>query len=352
MTLADPPAARGALVTFLVDGAEPRDVALALAERAVQLVSVPAGHGRWDLAGRDLAAVVRAAPHVYTSDGDLDALLEGVADIARPARARSNGRRAVPPGPPVERTDVVVVGLGAHGSAAARSLAERGLNVIGLERLRLGHDRGSSHGATRMIRRAYPSAAWDDLVDRAYGAWGRLEEASGEQLLLPTGGVFARPRDAADALRGPGCEVLDAAAVARGVPGDPARRGPRGPPRPGGGRPARRPRPRGAARARPPIGRAPAGGGAAPRLGAGRGGRRRGDDHRSDRRGAARRVRRRLDPGTAARAGPGAARRADRQRPPRAARCRGGRRAGVGRLRLRSAARARLRRRRARAATA
>jgi cysteine desulfurase / selenocysteine lyase len=218
VTVTDPPAARGALVTFLVDGAEPRDVALALAERAVQLVSIPARHGRWDLAGRDLAAVVRAAPHVYTSDGDLDALLEGVADIARPARPRSGGTRPAPPGPPVERTDVVVVGLGAHGSASARSLAERGLRVIGLERLRLGHDRGSSHGPTRIIRRAYPSAAWDDLVDRAYGAWGRLEHAAGERLLLPIGGVFARSRDAADALRGPGCEVLDAAAVAEVFP--------------------------------------------------------------------------------------------------------------------------------------
>ena len=114
-TLADPPAARGALVTFLVDGAEPRDVALALAERAVQLVSVPAGHGRWDLAGRDLAAVVRAAPHVYTSDGDLDALLEGVADIARPARARSNGRRAVAARP----------ARGAHGRRRRRARGPR-----------------------------------------------------------------------------------------------------------------------------------------------------------------------------------------------------------------------------------
>ncbi|MEA2178845.1 MAG: hypothetical protein QOG77_2142 [Solirubrobacteraceae bacterium] len=213
VTIADPPAARGALVTFLVEGTEPRDVASALAERAVQLVSVPAGHGRWDLAGRDLAAIVRAAPHVYTSDADLDALVDGVAQIARPGRPRPNGRHTGPPGPPVERADVVVVGLGAHGSAAARSLAERGLKVIGLERLRLGHDRGSSHGESRMIRRAYARPVWDDLVDRAYGAWSRLEEAAGEQLLIPTGGVFARPVGATDALRGPGCEVLGRDAV-------------------------------------------------------------------------------------------------------------------------------------------
>ena len=213
VTVADPPAARGALVTFLVEGTEPRDVAAALAARGVQLVAVPAGHGRWDLADRDLAAIVRAAPHLYTSDGDMEALLEAVADLARAGRPRRNGVASSPPGPPVERVDAVVVGLGAHGSAAARSLAERGMSVVALERLRLGHDRGSSHGATRMIRRAYPNPVWDDFVARAYGAWSRLEQAAGEQLLVPTGGVFARAVGATDALRGPGCEVLDAGAV-------------------------------------------------------------------------------------------------------------------------------------------
>ena len=346
VTLADPPAARGALVTFLVDGAEPRDVALALAERAVQLVSVPAGHGRWDLAGRDLAAVVRAAPHVYTSDDDLDALLEGVAEIARPARARSNGTRAVPPGPPVERTDVVVVGLGAHGSAAARSLAERGLHVIGLERFRLGHDRGSSHGATRMIRRAYPSAAWDDLVDRAYGAWGRLEEASDERLLLPTGGVFARPRDAADALRGPGCEVLDAAAVAEVFPAIRLGDALEGLHDPAAGV-LLADRALAAQRApRAPLGRPAAGGGAAPGLGPGRRRRRRRDDHRRiagiGSSSAPEPGSRDCCPGWAwSSASCGSSTSISRRAMPRRSPAR------VGRLRLRSAARARLRRRRA-----
>ncbi|MCM2269487.1 MAG: FAD-dependent oxidoreductase, partial [Thermoanaerobaculia bacterium] len=51
--------------------------------------------------------------------------------------------------------DVVVAGLGAMGSAAAAHLAARGLRVLGLERFQLGHDRGSSHGLTRIIRLAY-----------------------------------------------------------------------------------------------------------------------------------------------------------------------------------------------------
>ena len=51
--------------------------------------------------------------------------------------------------------DVVVIGLGAMGSAAAASLARRGCKVVGIERFEPGHDRGRSHGATRIIRQGY-----------------------------------------------------------------------------------------------------------------------------------------------------------------------------------------------------
>jgi sarcosine oxidase len=51
--------------------------------------------------------------------------------------------------------DVVVCGLGAMGSAALHHLARRGKRVLGLERHSPGHDRGSSHGSTRIIRLGY-----------------------------------------------------------------------------------------------------------------------------------------------------------------------------------------------------
>ena len=51
--------------------------------------------------------------------------------------------------------DAIVVGLGAHGSAAALALARRGLRVLGFERFERGHGLGSSGGRTRMIRLAY-----------------------------------------------------------------------------------------------------------------------------------------------------------------------------------------------------
>jgi len=51
--------------------------------------------------------------------------------------------------------DVAVIGLGAMGSAALFHLAQRGINAIGIERFEPGHDRGSSHGESRIIRLAY-----------------------------------------------------------------------------------------------------------------------------------------------------------------------------------------------------
>lgn len=217
--IADPPAATSGIVTFTVDGRPAAEVAAELIASGVHVTSVPADHGRWDLADRNLSAIVRAAPHVYTDDADLQALCDGVAALARAAGGgspRTDGapqRVPVAPGPPVERVDAVVVGLGIHGSSTVRALAARGQKVVGLERYRFGHDFGSSHGETRMIRHAYPNPVWDPFVERAYDAWARLSEAADEKLFERTGGLFARPIGAEEALRGPGCSVLDAAAV-------------------------------------------------------------------------------------------------------------------------------------------
>ncbi|SMH48947.1 sarcosine oxidase [Rathayibacter oskolensis] len=87
--------------------------------------------------------------------------------------------------------DAIVLGLGIHGSATAYELALRGRDVVGLEQFGPGHVRGSSHGATRMIRRAYPSPVWNDLVDRAFRGWERWGLADGAPFVHPTGGLYA-----------------------------------------------------------------------------------------------------------------------------------------------------------------
>jgi sarcosine oxidase len=84
--------------------------------------------------------------------------------------------------------DVVVCGLGVTGSAALYQLARRGVRVLGLERLAPGHDRGSSHGETRVIRLGYfEHPSYVPLVRSAYAAWREIETAAGRQLLHVTG---------------------------------------------------------------------------------------------------------------------------------------------------------------------
>lgn len=243
----DPPAAGGAIVTFVIDGLDASEVQRQLAYRRVHLIAVPAGHGRWDMDHRGLTKVVRASVHVYNDEDDLDALVGAVREIVclrgrgtasavgqREAgdTRRGNAEPEVDPAPPApspatpsvqhtshHRHDAIVVGLGVHGSAALRHLAARGLDVVGLEQFGLHHDLGSSHGATRMIRRAYPHPDWDALVDTAYRAWTDLEGASKAQLLDITGGLYAAPKDRPDPLRGPGCREVDAEEAARIFPG-------------------------------------------------------------------------------------------------------------------------------------
>jgi sarcosine oxidase len=96
----------------------------------------------------------------------------------------------------IAQFDVIVVGLGAMGSAAAGHLAERGACVLGLERYTPAHDQGSSHGRSRIIRQAYfEHPAYVPLLLRAYELWERLEHDAGRPLLTLTGGLMIGPPD-------------------------------------------------------------------------------------------------------------------------------------------------------------
>lgn len=94
----------------------------------------------------------------------------------------------------VESHEVVVVGVGGMGSAACAHLAERGVDVLGIERFDVPHREGSSHGSTRIIRKAYHEhPEYVPLVERAYENWRDLEAATGRELLYVTGSVNACP---------------------------------------------------------------------------------------------------------------------------------------------------------------
>jgi sarcosine oxidase len=82
--------------------------------------------------------------------------------------------------------DVIVVGLGGMGAAASGELARRGLRVLGLDQLSPGHDQGSSHGHTRIIRTAYfEHPDYVPLVRRAFTAWQDLQQQHNTLLLHP-----------------------------------------------------------------------------------------------------------------------------------------------------------------------
>ncbi|MBR7824845.1 N-methyl-L-tryptophan oxidase [Actinospica sp. MGRD01-02] len=87
--------------------------------------------------------------------------------------------------------DAIVIGLGGMGSAAAYRLAARGLRVLGLERFTPGHDRGSSHGGSRVTRQAYfEDPAYVPLLLRAADLWEQVERDSGRDIVTYTGGVM------------------------------------------------------------------------------------------------------------------------------------------------------------------
>ena len=92
--------------------------------------------------------------------------------------------------------DVIILGLGAMGSAAAQHLARRGHRVLGLDQFTPPHGEGSSHGGSRIIRQAYfEGPDYIPLVLRAYELWHDLERETGTRLIHTTGGLVIGHRD-------------------------------------------------------------------------------------------------------------------------------------------------------------
>ncbi len=124
-----------------------------------------------------------------------------------------------------ESVEVVVIGGGAMGSAAARALALRGREVLLLERFAAGHKNGASHGASRNFNVTYAEPTYLDLLVEALPAWQELERETGTPLLDLVGLVSHGPnpgyRLVADALARAGipAEFLDIREASRRWPG-------------------------------------------------------------------------------------------------------------------------------------
>lgn len=108
---------------------------------------------------------------------------------------------------------VVVAGLGAVGSAALYHLARAGVRALGIDPRPTPHPFGSTHGATRIHRRAYMEGAeYLPVLERAEALWLGLERDSGRSILRRTGALMLGPGD------GPLLAGSAASAQAGGVP--------------------------------------------------------------------------------------------------------------------------------------
>jgi sarcosine oxidase len=108
------------------------------------------------------------------------------------------------------------------GAAAARALARTGREVVVLERFRVGHTRGSSHGRSRIFRFSYGDRRYVRMAMEALPLWRELEDDAGEELLRTTGGLDLGPavHEHASALGAEGArfELLDAGEAGRRFP--------------------------------------------------------------------------------------------------------------------------------------
>src|SRR5580658_9443197 len=127
-----------------------------------------------------------------------------------------------------KKFDTIVLGVGGMGAATCYELAHRGHRVLGLDQFSLVHDRGSSHGETRIIRKAYfEHPNYVPLLHRAYELWRELEGETGRQLMHSVG-LFIAGSPACESVAGTlraaalhqlPLERLDPAAARKRFPG-------------------------------------------------------------------------------------------------------------------------------------
>src|ERR1017187_1956104 len=143
----------------------------------------------------------------------------GSSRCRRPERAGYRRRMGT------ERSDVVIIGAGLAGTAAAWALAGRGHSVAIVEAFPPGHRRGSSHGSARVFRRAYPHPLYVRLTGEAQRRWRQLSDEAAQELVLTTGALDFGPAREQEKMYdiltafGVPAELIPAAAAAERWPG-------------------------------------------------------------------------------------------------------------------------------------
>jgi sarcosine oxidase len=91
---------------------------------------------------------------------------------------------------------IAIVGAGIMGASAARFLARRGHAVTLFDQHGESHALGSSHGRSRIVRKAYPDPFFTEIMQDGYPMWHELEAELNEPLLDECGLMYYGPGDA------------------------------------------------------------------------------------------------------------------------------------------------------------
>lgn len=94
-----------------------------------------------------------------------------------------------------EEYECIVIGAGVQGSFTAYQLAKKNRKTLLLEQFVLPHTRGSSHGQTRIIRKAYEQDFYTHMMEECYKLWAQLEREAGVKLYRQTGLLVMGPEN-------------------------------------------------------------------------------------------------------------------------------------------------------------
>src|ERR1700752_3606616 len=99
--------------------------------------------------------------------------------------------------------ETIVLGLGAMGSATVYQLAKRGGKILGIDQYSSPHPYGSTHGESRIIRKAIGEGeAYMPLVLRSYELWREIERETEQELLTTTGGLILETQQSEAVMHG------------------------------------------------------------------------------------------------------------------------------------------------------